>query len=99
MIQAILEGVFSVILDLINALLTPLNSLINAVVPSFSNMVGVVVRGFNVVFSGIGWVINGTLLSSETIAFIILIVTFKLSLPYTTFAIKTAVKWFRSLKL
>lgn len=99
MIQAILEGVFSVILDLINALLMPLNALINAVVPSFSDMVGVVVNGFNAVFSYIGWAVNGTLLWSETISFIIIVITFKLTLPYTISAIKTAVKWFRSLKL
>lgn len=98
MINAILTGIFKLIIGLVSIILTPIDLLITNALPSLDNALTAVVNFFTYIGSSIGWVISLTGLSSETLSLIVLYFTFKLTAPMLFYMIKLALSWYNKLK-
>lgn len=98
MINALLTGIFKVITGLVNLILSPINSLITNSIPDLANIFATIRTCFNILFSGLGWWKDASLLSSETISLLILCWTIRLTLPLTIYVVKLAIKWYNKLK-
>lgn len=99
MINAILTGIFKIVTKLIALLLLPINLLITNYLPNFNNMLSSVSSFFRLPIQYIGFITDSLFLSSETISFLILFWTFKLTFPLLVSAIKLVVKWYNNLKV
>lgn len=98
MINAILNGVFSLIINLVNTLLKPIDLLIQTALPDLSNAINGIGAFLNIISQGLGWAISATGLSSETLSLLALFFTFKLTAPLLFSTIKLAIKWYDKLK-
>lgn len=98
MINAILTGIFKLIISLVSLILTPIDSLITNALPSLDNALTAVASFFTYIGSSIGWVISLTGLSSETLSLLVLYFTFKLTAPMLFYMIKLALSWYNKLK-
>lgn len=98
MINAILTGIFKLIIGLVSIILTPIDALITSALPSLDNALTAVSSFFTYIGSSIGWVISLTGLSSETLSLIVLYFTFKLTAPMLFYMIKLALSWYNKLK-
>lgn len=98
MINAILTGIFKLIIGLVSIILTPIDALITSALPSLDNALTAVASFFTYIGSSIGWVISLTGLSSETLSLIVLYFTFKLTAPMLFYMIKLALSWYNKLK-
>lgn len=98
MINALLTGIFKLIIGLVSLILTPIDALITNALPSLDNALTAVANFFNYIGSSIGWVISLTGLSSETLSLIVLYFTFKLTAPMLFYMIKLALSWYNKLK-
>lgn len=98
MINALLTGIFKLIIGLVSIILSPIDALITNALPSLDNALTAVANFFNYIGSSIGWVISLTGLSSETLSLIVLYFTFKLSAPMLFYIIKLALSWYNKLK-
>lgn len=98
MINALLTGIFKLIIGLVSIILSPIDALITNALPSLDNALTAVANFFNYIGSSIGWVISLTGLSSETLSLIVLYFTFKLTAPMLFYMIKLALIWYNKLK-
>lgn len=98
MINAILTGIFKLIIGLVSIILAPIDLLITNALPSLDNALSAVASFFTYIGSSIGWVISLTGLSSETLSLIVLYFTFKLTAPMLFYMIKLALSWYNKLK-
>lgn len=98
MINAILKGMMSLIISLVQLLLTPIDLAIGAALPDLSTAISSIGQYFNLALQNVGFAISLTGLSSTAISLIILYFTFKLTLPITFHTIKLAIKWYDKLK-
>lgn len=98
MINALLTGIFKLIIGLVSIILSPIDALITNALPSLDNALIAVANFFNYIGSSIGWVISLTGLSSETLSLIVLYFTFKLTAPMLFYMIKLALSWYNKLK-
>jgi len=98
MINALLTGIFKLIIGLVSIILSPIDALITNALPSLDNALTAVANFFNYIGSSIGWVISLTGLSSETLSLIVLYFTFKLTAPMLFYMIKLALSWYNKLK-
>lgn len=98
MINAILTGVMNLIIGLVQIILAPIDALIQTLLPDVSSGLSAVGAMFNLALQYVGFAIDLTGLSSETISLIILFFTFKLTAPLAFRAIKTAIKWYDKIK-
>lgn len=98
MINAILTGIFKLIIGLVSIILSPIDLLITNALPSLDNALTGVANFFTYIGSSIGWVISLTGLSSETLSLIVLYFTFKLTAPMLFYMIKLALSWYNKLK-
>lgn len=98
MINKLLLGIISLIVNLVTLLLTPIDNLITSVLPSLSNVLNSVSAFLNIATSSIGWVISLTGLSSDCISLIILYFGFALTAPMLFYLIKLALAWYNRLK-
>lgn len=99
MINAIIKGIFNIVLSLVNLILTPINALILTFIPSLSNVFGIINNFFNTAFTYIGWVVDASFIESYTISLAIAYWTFKLTAPLAVNTMKLALKWYNSLKV
>lgn len=98
MINAIIKGIFKLIMGLVNLLLLPIDALISKFLPDVSSALNHVNDFFDLIGSYLPWVISYTGLS-DLMGPVILIVTFILSVPLMVKTIKLALKWYNKLKL
>lgn len=99
MINAILTGVFNVIIGLVNILLKPIDLAIKAALPGLSDGINAIGSMFAVVNNVTGFCISATGLSDVAIDLIIAYYVFVLTVPLTFSSIKLALKWYNTLKL
>lgn len=99
MIKALINGIFKLILTLVNLILLPIDSLISNYLPSVSDALNVVSGFFNWVASLLPWGISWFGFSSTTISLFVGYITFELTVPLLTHAIKLAIKWYNALKV
>lgn len=98
MINKILMGIFKIILSLVNLLLLPINALITNYLPNVSNAFSTIRQLFNTLFTYVGWCVDASFISADTIALIIACLTLRLTLPLLINTIKLALKWFQAVK-
>ncbi len=98
MINALLKGIFKLIIGLVTLLLKPIDIAIASVLPGLSSAFSGVANYLNIIGSGIGWGISATGLSSSTLSLLVAFFTFKLTLPVSFWLIKLAIKWYDKLK-
>ena len=98
MINALLTGIFKLIIGLVSIILAPIDLLITNTLPSLDNALTAVASFFTYIGSSIGWVISLSGLSSETLSLIVLYFTFKLTAPMLFYMIKLALSWYNKLK-
>lgn len=99
MIKAIINGIISLILDLVNVLLVPIDSLIDTVLPNLSSAISAVGNFLSILTRSIGWGISALGIPSSAISLLIAFYTFKLTAPLLFSTIKLALKWYNNLKL
>lgn len=99
MINAILKGIMSLVIGLVNVVLAPIDALISAALPDLSNALTAVASLFNLVSQYIGFAISMLGLSNETLSLIVMYWVFKLTVPLTVSAVKTAIRWYDKLKI
>ena len=98
MINAILKGIFKLVISLVNILLTPIDSIITSALPSLATALTGIASFLGLVTSSIGWVLSVFGLSSECLSLIVVYFTFKLTVPVVVYAIKLAIRWYDKLK-
>lgn len=98
MIGKILSGIISLIISLVNLILSPIDNLITSALPDLSNALTSVGNFLNVALSSIGWVISLSGLSSSCISIIVVYFVFKLTAPMLFYLIKLALSWYNRLK-
>lgn len=98
MINAILKGIMSLIINLVELLLAPIDLAIGAALPDLSTALSSVGQYFGLALQNVGFAVSLTGLSSTAISLIVLYWTFKLTLPITFHTIKLAIKWYDKLK-
>lgn len=98
MINKLLMGIISLIINLVSLLLTPIDNLITSVLPDLSNALNSISAFLNICVSSIGWVISLTGLSSNCISLIVLYFGFSLTAPMLFYLIKLALAWYNRLK-
>lgn len=98
MINAIIKGIFKLIMGLVNLLLLPIDALITQFLPDVASALNHVNDFFDLIGSYLPWVISYTGLS-DLMGPVILIVTFILSVPLMVKTIKLALKWYNKLKI
>ena len=65
MINSILKGIFTIVISLVNVLLTPINLLIDNYLPELSSVFALFDSLFNTLFTYIGWVVDASFISSS----------------------------------
>lgn len=98
MINAILSGIFKVIITLVSVLLYPIDALILTLLPDLSNALTSIGAFFNLIGQCLGWVVSVSGLSSQTISLIVLYFVFKLTAPLMFYLVKLALSWYNKLK-
>lgn len=99
MINAILTGIFNVIISLVQVLLAPIDILITNYLPDLANALTAVNEFLILVTSSIGWVLSCLGIPGTVISLLVIYYTFKLTVPYLVHLIKLALKWYNTLKL
>lgn len=98
MINKLLMGIFKIVISLVNILLLPINTLITNYLPSVSSAFSTIRQLFNTLFTYIGWSVDASFISSDSISLIIACLTLRLTLPLLINTIKIALKWFQAVK-
>lgn len=99
MINAILKGIFSLVISLVNVLLLPIDTLINTTMPSISAGLSAVADFFTWVSNLIPWGMSWFCISSSVITLFVGYMTFSLTAPLVVSTIKLAIKWYDKLKV
>lgn len=98
MINAILKGIFKLVISLVSLLLAPIDAIITNALPSLATALTGIASFLNLVTSSIGWVLSVFGLSSECLSLIVIYFTFKLTIPIVVSTIKLAIRWYDKLK-
>lgn len=98
MIDAILQGVLSIIIYLVNILLVPIDTIISLYIPSLHEAFNLLNNFIDLLIEYIGFVISYTGLTFTTISYIIIIYTFIYTVPLLVHGIKLSIKWYKALK-
>ena len=98
MIDTILNAVFSFIINLVNLLLSPIDTLIETFLPDLSQALASVSSFLNVAFSSIGWCISALGIPSTAISFIVMYYGVKLTAPILFYVVKLCISWYNKLK-
>lgn len=99
MIKAIINGVIKLIMSLVGVLTAPIDLIIKNALPDLSNALSSFGSLLDIITGSIGWVIDFTGISNTAISLIITYYTFKLTTPILFNSIKSAIKWYKTLKL
>ena len=98
MINAILKGLFNLVIGLVNTILSPINAAISAAMPELSEGISAVGQMFAIVNQGVAFVIDMSGLSDTAIDLIISYYVFILTIPLAFSSVKLALKWYNNLK-
>lgn len=98
MINALLTGIFNLIIGLVQVVLKPIDVLITSFLPDLSVGLSAIGGMFTIANNVMGFCVSVTGLSSEALSLIVLYWTFKLTAPLAVSTIKSAIKWYNALK-
>lgn len=99
MIKAIINGVFKLIMALVNVLLLPIDTLIETFLPDVAEIIDYVGTFFDFIGDFIPFVISYTGLNQLVLAGIYNIFVFTLTVPLMVHVVKLALAWYNKLKL
>lgn len=99
MINAILMGIFNLVIGLVNVLLVPIDTLINSALPSIADAINYVSNFITYILGFIPWICSWLNLPKVFIDFLIAYWTFKLTVPLAVHTVKLALQWYDKLKL
>lgn len=99
MINAILTGIFNLVIGLVNVILSPIDSLISTYIPTLDSAFSMVAQLFENLVNFIPWVISWTGLNSTVIGLIVSYFTFRLTVPFLIHTVKLAISWYDKLKV
>lgn len=98
MIGALLSGIFSLIISLVNVILAPIDALISTLLPDLSSALDYVANLFSYVNGVIGYAIDASGLSDVSIALIVSYYVFVIGGTFSVSVVKLALKWYEKLK-
>lgn len=98
MINAIIKGIFKLVIALVNVILAPIDLLIEEFLPNISNALDQISNFFNILGNVFPFVISYTGLNSFVLVIIVDLFTFILTVPLMVHTIKLAVSWYDKLK-
>ena len=98
MINAIIKGIFKLVIILVNAILTPINLLINSAFPSISTALSYVNDFFNYIGSLMSWILSWFHVPNPFLTLVVGYLIFRLSVPLAVHTIKLALHWYHILK-
>ena len=99
MIKGIINGIFKLVLGLVNVLLIPIDALISRYLPSLADALDYINDFFDYIGSFVPWVISYFGFTDLVLNTIILVVTFILTVPLLVHTVKLALSWYNKLKL
>lgn len=99
MIQALLSGIFKLIINLVNLLLMPIDLIIEQFLPGLDEGLSFVSGLFNWIGDLMPWAISWFGLSPAIIALFVAFVTFELTVPLMVHTVKLAIAWYDKLKI
>lgn len=99
MINAILKGIFSLVISLVNILLLPIDSLINSTMPAIADGLNAVASFFSWVSNLMPWGISWFPINSAVITLFVGYMTFSLTAPLVVSTVKLAIKWYDKIKV
>lgn len=99
MIKAIINGIFKLIMMLVNVLLMPIDALIEQFLPDVAEAIKYVGSFFDYIGGFIPWVISYTGLNEFVLGAIYSIFVFILTVPIMVHTMKLAISWYNKLKL
>lgn len=98
MINAILNGIINLIMVLVKFITIPIDLIISNTVPSISTALTSFGEMLAIISKSMGWCISLLGISTSALSLIVLYYTFKLTAPILFSSIKSAIKWYKSLK-
>ena len=99
MIKAIINGIFNLVLGLVDIVLAPIDALITQFIPGLSDILTYIGKFFNYILQFIPWVCSWFHLPSWLITFVIAYYVFKLTVPLLVHSVKLALSWYDRLKV
>lgn len=98
MIGALFNALFSLIINLVDLILSPIDAIIQAAFPNVAQLLTSVNAMFSMVSSGLGWVIGLTCLPPLAFQLLLLYYTFILTVPLAISSIKLVIRWYNAIK-
>lgn len=99
MINAILTGIFNLVIGLVNIILLPIETIISNYIPALDTAFSIVSLLFENLVNFIPWVISWTGLNPTIIGLIVSYFTFRLTVPFLVHTVKLAISWYDKLKV
>lgn len=98
MINAIIKGIFNLVISLVNVLLTPIDLLIENALPAVADGLDMVGNLFSYIANIVPWAISWLGFNSTVITLFVGYMTFKLTVPIAIHTVKLAIKWYDKIK-
>lgn len=98
MIGALFNALFSLVINLVNVILAPIDAIIANAMPALGDALSYVNAMFNMVINGIGWVIGLSMLPPLMFQILLAYFTFLITVPLAISVIKEALIWYDTLK-
>lgn len=99
MINAIINGIMSLIMTLVNVITAPIDTIIQQFLPDLGSALTAFGNVLDLIGNSVGWVISLIGISPDALSLIVTYYVFKLTVPILFASIKGALKWYNSLKL
>ena len=97
MIDKIISGLISLVLQFVEILLYPIDTLVQNYLPSLSSALQSVSTFLSYCVSSIGWVISLVGIPTSVISLLIAYYGFALVVPALVYIVKLGIKWYRAL--
>lgn len=98
MVKAIINGIFKLVMVLVNVLLLPIDQLISQLLPDVSEALNYISNFFDYIGNIVPWVISYLGVNEFVLNSSIAIITFILTVPLMVQAIKLAITWYDKIK-
>ena len=99
MIKAIINGIFNLVLSLVDVILMPIDSAIETFLPALDSSLNYIAQFFNYILEFIPYICSWLHFPSFLIDFLIAYYIFKLTVPLIVHTVKLAISWYDKLKI
>ena len=98
MIAKLFTFIFDLVINLVNLLLSGVDSIIEQFLPSVADAIDMISALFSNVLNIIPWVMSWMGLNSTVVGIVVAVFTFELTVPFIVHTVKLAIKWYDKLK-